>query len=336
MNPQQLGSFLKKPLLGYMDFKARLRCTSFLPSGSSWTQARDLDYFIGFHGFSSIEQIDEDRLHRWVHAIPNHAPNTKNLKIRFARGLFRYLIHLGLAKHNPALRIPYLKERRPKPHIFSIREIRDILLAAESYKRRKPNLLLGWTLQTMILLYYACGLRLMEALNLKIKDVDFQENTLSLWNTKFRKERLLPLSAPMARHLKDYLDRRLGRHPAYDPSAPFFRLTFAKRPHRSVIQRHFRQLLVQCRLARPRGRAPHLHDLRHTFAVHRLYKWYQDGHHPLNKLPLLATYMGHRSFHGTQVYLTITNTLLREGNRRFQAAFEDITEKSRRRACRRP
>jgi integrase len=188
----------------------------------------------------------------------------------------------------------------------------------------------------MILLYYACGLRLTEALNLKIKDVDFQENTLSLWNTKFGKERLLPLSAPIAQHLKRYLDLRLKRHPTADPSAPFFRLTHAKRPHRSVIQHHFRQLLVQCRLAKPRGRGPRLHDLRHTFAVHRLYKWYQEGHHPLNKLPLLTTYMGHLTTYSTQIYLSITNTLLREGNRRFQSAFEDVTKKSSRKALRRP
>jgi len=336
MSPSPLVSFLKKPLLGYMDFKAGLRCTSFLPSGSSWTQARDLDYFLAFHGLASIEHIDEGQIHRWVHAIPGHSPNTKNLKIRFARGFFRYLIRLGLAKHNPALRIPYLKARRYKPHIFTLREIHDLLLAADADKRRRPNAMLGWTLQTMILLYYACGLRLTEALNITIKDVDFQHRTLSLWNTKFRKERLLPISAPIARCLKDYLDLRLARHPTADPAAPFFRLTFAKRPHRSVIEHHFRRLLVACRLAKPRGRAPHLHDLRHTFAVHRLYKWYQEGHHPLNKLPLLATYMGHLNFHSTQVYLAITNTLLREGDRRFQAAFEDVAERSHRRACRRP
>ncbi len=79
-----------------------------------------------------------------------------------------------------------------------------------------------------------------------------------------------------------------------------------------------------------------LDNTRHTFAVHRLYKWYQEGHHPLNKLPLLTTYMGHVTTCSTQVYLSITNALLREGNRRFQDAFENVTQKSKRQALHRP
>jgi integrase/recombinase XerD len=328
----EFSSFLKELLPGFMNFKAKLGCTSYLRTGTSWTQARDLDYFLSFHNYGSIEQLNEDHLQRWIHCFPKQAANTKNLKIRFARGLFHYLIHLGLAKHNAAQRISYLKEPRPKRYIYTLKEIKDILQATQSLKRQHPNRLLGWTMETMVLLYYGCGLRLMEALNLKIKDVAFNENTLALWNTKFHKERLVPLSTPMTQHLKSYLKFRLKRHPTSDVSAPFFRLTHSKRPHRSVIQYHFRRLLVRCRLAKPRGRGPRLHDLRHAFAVHRLYKWYQEGHHPLNKLPLLSTYMGHRTVQSTQVYLTITNALLREGDRRFQASFEDAVQKPSRRA----
>ena len=71
-----------------------------------------------------------------------------------------------------------------------------------------------------------------------------------------------------------------------------------------------------------------IHDLRHTFAVHRLYKWYQEGHDIHNKLPLLSTYMGHTAIYCTEVYLTIALDLLREGDRRFQAAFEPVTHKA--------
>ncbi|MBK8574192.1 MAG: tyrosine-type recombinase/integrase [Elusimicrobia bacterium] len=87
------------------------------------------------------------------------------------------------------------------------------------------------------------------------------------------------------------------------------------------------------RLAQKHG--PRIHDLRHTFAVHRLYKWYQDGADPLNKLPDLSTFMGHACFENTQVYLTITKDLLREGDKRFQALAED-TAKNRSRSSQAP
>ena len=55
-----------------------------------------------------------------------------------------------------------------------------------------------------------------------------------------------------------------------------------------------------------RGRGPRLHDLRHTFAVHRLEDWIREGADLQARLPILATYMGHQSLAGTQRYLRIT------------------------------
>ena len=86
--------------------------------------------------------------------------------------------------------------------------------------------------------------------------------------------------------------------------------------------------MVRCGLSKLTGPGPRLHDLRHSFATHRLYKWYQDGRDPLSRLPWLTTYMGHVNIENTQVYLTVTQTLLREGDRRFQQKFEGLAEKA--------
>ena len=90
----------------------------------------------------------------------------------------------------------------------------------------------------------------------------------------------------------------------------------------------------RCGLRKRTGFGPRLHDLRHTFATHRLYKRYQEGKDPLSRLPWLTTYMGHVNIEKTQVYLTVTETLLREGDRRFQRAYEDLADRTLRRACR--
>jgi len=75
----------------------------------------------------------------------------------------------------------------------------------------------------------------------------------------------------------------------------------------------------------PTGRArPRLHDLRHTFAVHRLLRWYRDGVDVQSKLPLLSTFMGHVEVSSTQVYLTITSDLLAEASGRFHQHFGDL------------
>lgn len=320
---------LARHLKAYLEFRLSLGYTSFVNSHA----AHDLDHYLLFHGVSTPARLDEALVAGWMHAVPSQAPATKNGKLRFARGFLHYLVRQGLLPDNPARRIPYLRQKAHKPYLYTLAEIHALLEAARALQRRYPNRLTGWTMETMIRLLYACGLRLGEAINLKVADVDFEQRTLSLWKTKFHKERLVPFSPEVALKLRAYLLRRAQARPA--PGAAFFPSPTGKySPH--SIQARFRLLLVRCGLAAPTGRAPRLHDLRHTFAVHRLYKWYQDGRDIRNKLPLLSTYMGHVSVENTQVYLTITQALLREGDRRFQTGFEAVAHTALKRARRKP
>lgn len=321
-------SFLAPQLEAYMEFKRRLGFTSF---GHVYL-AQDFDHYLMFRDIVAVPQIDTGLIYAWIHVLSEQAPGTKNNRLKFARGFFHYLERLGLARENPTLQIPYLRPKYRKPYIYSLKELHEILEEARKLKSRYPKRLLGWTMETMIFLIYACGLRISEAVNLRICDVDFDEDALSLWKTKFNKERLLPFSPAVSRALKVYLARRQDLYPNPSPADRFFRSGRNNSCAAAGIEWQYRQILLRCGLAKPRGRNPRLHDLRHTFAVHRLYKWHQEGHDILNKLPWLSTYMGHTLVESTQVYLTIARDLLREGDRRFQAVFEPATEKSLSRA----
>ena len=63
---------------------------------------------------------------------------------------------------------------------------------------------------------------------------------------------------------------------------------------------------------------PRIHDLRHSFVVNRILQWYRAGINPQEKLPFLATYLGHRDIHSTLVYITVTQEILQEANERFR------------------
>ena len=70
----------------------------------------------------------------------------------------------------------------------------------------------------------------------------------------------------------------------------------------------------------PHGRTgPRLHDLRHSMVVNRILQWYREGINPQDRLPFLATYLGHRDINSTLVYITVTQELLHHANERFQA-----------------
>ncbi len=95
--------------------------------------------------------------------------------------------------------------------------------------------------------------------------------------------------------------------------------------HRLTMYNIFREFLWTCGIAHGgRGHGPRLHDLRHTFAVHRLMQWDREGVDLGAKLPVLATYMGHLNLSGTQRYLQLTAELFPELSSRLDTLYGNV------------
>ena len=89
--------------------------------------------------------------------------------------------------------------------------------------------------------------------------------------------------------------------------------------HPGTISQTFHQLVPRLGLLMPPGVAPpHVHDLRHAFAIGTLLRWYREGVDPAARLFHLATFLGHVNPSSTAVYLTITPELFAAANRRFE------------------
>src|ERR1700676_3356939 len=87
-----------------------------------------------------------------------------------------------------------------------------------------------------------------------------------------------------------------------------------------TLQHNYRALCDRIGISRTDGARfqPRIHDLRHTFAVHRLISWYRQGADVQRMLPLLSVYLGHVHIRTTQVYLSMTPELLEEAGNRFE------------------
>ncbi len=332
---------MSKSLPRFLSFAGHL-LTSFLETRERFGYVRNpamihhlrhLDYYLVFRGISRLEEIDTALIANWVFAIPSHSAVTKNNKLSVARSLSRYLVRIGKMKSNPAESIPYLRAKPRRPHIYTLQELGALIRQAQKWQRRPAHRFVGHVMEMLVRLLYACGLRLGEALRLKIDDIDFAEETISIWKAKFHKERVLPFSKSLRQSLERYLAVRNKRYPLLDQQGAYIFRHRHGRYGQHAIEGSFKRLLTACGLSSVNsGRSPRLHDLRHSFAVDRLYKWYQQGHDPMAKLPLLSTYMGHVSVENTQVYLAATRALLREGNRRFREHSECIPQQFIRRA----
>lgn len=145
------------------------------------------------------------------------------------------------------------------------------------------------------------------------------EHALDIRDTKFFKSRRLPLSPTAMAALQRYLE---ARRQVGIPHAPDTLLFWHRKGGYAYITANqlLRRVLRFAGLKTGTGRAgPRIHDVRHTFVVHRLTEWYRKGIDPQAKLPYLWTYLGHRSLHSSLVYMTITQELLHHANDRFHA-----------------
>lgn len=200
------------------------------------------------------------------------------------------------------------------PYIFSEIEVQDLMTAAASLP--PTGALRGLTYQTLFGLLYSTGLRIGEAMALKLADFHRQDDRLYVAEGKFRKARWVPLSPTTAQALSRYVRQRPQTGSHRSPDSPLF---LNQRGHclkHCTVCHTFHRLLQQCDI-HGRCRRPRLHDLRHSFAVHRLLAWYHDGKDINARLTWLATYMGHVDIRATQVYLHPTAELLEQVNDRF-------------------
>jgi integrase len=174
----------------------------------------------------------------------------------------------------------------------------------------------------MFRLLYGCGLRAAEARHLQIRDLELTRGILTIREAKFRKDRLVPVAPTLAMRLRTYTVTHLK---GKGPDDLVFPAPYGGPFAHQTVHETFCELLWACRISHGgRGRGPRLHDLRHTYAVHRLMQWYRDGADLDVALPVLATYLGHVSLSGTQKYLHLTAEMYPDLIAALQARFGEI------------
>ncbi len=284
-----------------------------------------LEAFVRQAGSVEVDDVGQEVVAAFLRGPRPPIRSTWHTKYSALAGLVRFALQRGLLSTSP---LPFEVPKRPeyaRPYIYSTNELRQILdgskiLDARNRKSGQAASITPLTFRTLILLLYGAGLRLGEALALTVNDVDLSASILAVRNTKFFKTRLLPIGPRLSAVLRLYADARLAllnRPPSADTY--LLRRDGMAVPRQSA-ERYFRMVRSHVGLRRRDGAyfQPRLHDLRHTFAVHRLLAWYRQGADVQLLLPKLSTYLGHIGLAETQHYLTMTPDLLREAGQRFE------------------
>jgi site-specific recombinase XerD len=315
MNPLKLQSPLAAQIQNFINLR-RLSGTDYQ------SQAHLLGYFDRFLLEQDLSEprIAREITDRCLASLSQLAPRTRSNRFCVVRELCEYLARSDPCSYVPEpLKAP-LSQGAHQPYIYSSSELQALLAAAS--KLTPKNSLRPHTYRTLLGVLSSTGIRIGEALALNLEHFHRTEQRLYIAEGKFRKARWVPLSASTCRALEQYLRTRLQIRPR-SPDSPLLLNQRYRRLHHPTVNQSFRHLLRQCGIPHRTHTGPRIHELRHTFAVHRLLAWYRDGQDVNARLPWLATYMGHVDIHSTQVYLRATPELIEQVDRRFYNHYLD-------------
>ena len=204
-----------------------------------------------------------------------------NRKLSSIQSFYGFLLKEGLLQVNPAKSVQRPKTSSHLPSVMRSEQVEQLFdpnRFAANFEGRRDLALLS--------VFYACGLRRDELINLKVLDIDFHQSQLKVLG-KRNKERIIPIAPELIKILRSYIDER-GQ---VNSSEPFLFLTGkAQKMYPSLVYEIVKNYLSK--VTTMEKRSPHV--LRHTFATHLL----NEG----ANLQSIKDLLGHASLATTQIY----------------------------------
>ena len=196
------------------------------------------------------------------------------------------------------------RQSRPfAPRIITAEEMARVIACADARPESRCGPQTQPVYAMLVRLLWCCGLRIGEALSLRVGDVDLAEALITVHKAKHNRTRLVPMSQSLAAHARRYA-AAVGLV-AEEPEAWFFPSPRGGGYNPGSATVHIQGLMLEAGVTMASGRAPRAHDLRHSYAVACLAKMQTDGVDVYAALPLLATYMGHADIVSAEYYLRL-------------------------------
>lgn len=284
---------------------------------------RNFDALCAEH-FPEIATVTMEAGMAWAVANANEGKAGLTRRMSSVRELARFIIRSGKEAFiipPECGKVPY---RNYIPYIFSEEELGLLFQAADNFRNNERFPANSLEVPVMLRLLYACGLRPYEVRMILRKNIDLEDGTIFIPESKKMKDRIVPMDAAMLSLCRKY-DEEIR---TIIPDSDYFFPCQGKVQHfhnRHWLANVMRRCLLNAEITDGSGTiAPRPYDLRHTFATHTLYRWLKEGRNMDNCLPYLSAYMGHELFQHTAYYIHLVPDFFPEIRSLVQGKYEYI------------
>ena len=208
-----------------------------------------------------------------------------------------------------------------KPHIYSHDEVERYFGAVDSFDSRK-NRKVKVQFPVLFRLLYCCGTRINETLGIRKMDVDVDSGILKLYETKNSCERYIVLGDDMKTLMQQFADKTF--YLLADDEYIFTNVNGGRYGGDSLYDYHREFLRIAGIPYIGGGEGPRIHDWRHTFSVYSFKKMVDSGMDMYVALPILSTYLGHKTIYATEQYVRLTMSMFSCIEEKFKAKAEAV------------
>jgi len=242
-----------------------------------------------------IEELIEKR--------PDEAYSTQNRRITYLRQFALFLCHKGIDAYVYPERSIRNECSTFVPYIFCQEEISAIFKEADNLPHLNNYPRYHMIYPVLLRMLYGCGLRISEALSLRLSDVDLINGTLFIENSKRCKSRVVPMSTSLQQVCSDYVKKMF---PGTSGEEYFFPAPRGGKYNRGSVRVTILRIYECAGIKKlPNGLYPRVHDLRHTQAIYALEKMLAEGMDLYCSIPILSAYLGHQGIRDTEKYLRL-------------------------------
>ena len=255
-------------------------------------------------GDLALQRIAPHHIAAWLHQISS-SPVSWEAKYHALHRFFDFWVKRGEIQRAP---MPSKRKDRSRafvPYIYTRVEIRTLLRTVRASQQALWCRIDGETLRTLLILLYGTGVLVGEAQRLLLDDVDLRRGTIVVRGPAGNRPRTLPIGDDIVRALTRYQRMRQRKKTS---SEHFFVNKKGEALNPNTLYGTFKRIRLLSGIRRNDGAyyQPRIHDLRPTFAVHRITVWLRHGADLNRMLPALAAYMGQIGLGSTTRYLALT------------------------------